>query len=248
MISCYCITYNRPELLEEAIESFHRQDYKGSKELVVLNDFVGQELKYKHPEVFIMNSPKRFRTIGEKRNACIAMCSGDVIFPWDDDDISLPWRISLSLRYKGDRPYFKNKRAWLWQNGKIKENSVYNTYPSMACWDRSFFEEVNGYAFIQSGQDIQLDNKFRKTGRRYCIKIPDEEVYYIYKFGGTGHPHLSSYGYLKGWEEIGKREKSDEKEIHLEPRWKQEYVNEVRSKRRVQEETNSINKGVIFAA
>jgi len=223
-ISCYCITYNRAELLEEAIESFHRQDYKGEKELVILNDFPGQILEYDHPEVFVVNSSKRFRTVGEKRNACIAMCSGDVIFPWDDDDICLPWRISLSLKYKDKHPYFKNKRAWLWQNKVIKPEPAHNTYPSMACWDRKFFEEVNGYAFMQSGQDIELDNRFRKTGKRYCIQIPNKEVYYIYKFGGTGHPHLSSFGYSKGWEEIGKKEKSDKKLILLKPKWNEDYI------------------------
>jgi len=178
---------------------------------------------YDHPEVFIVNSPKRFRTIGEKRNACIAMCSGDVIFPWDDDDISLPWRITLSLDKKENKPYFKNRRAWLWQNGVIKPEPVANTYPSMACWDREFFEKVNGYAFMQSGQDIELDNRFRKTGERYCIKIPDEEVYYIYKFGGTHKPHLSSYGYGKGWKEIGKREIIITGTIILSPTWRQNY-------------------------
>ena len=225
MISCYCITYDRASLLEEAIESFHRQDYQGEKELVILNDCPDQILEYNHPEVFIINVPKRFRTIGEKRNACIAMCSGDVIVPWDDDDISLPWRISLSLKYKGEKPYFKNTKAWLWQNGVIKPEPVANTYPSMACWDRQFFEEVNGYAFMQSGQDIELDNRFRKTGKRYCIKIPKEEVYYIYRFGGTKKPHLSSYGYGKGWEEIGKRPIEEKGIIKLTPKWVQDYLN-----------------------
>jgi len=224
MISCYCITYNRPELLEEAIESFHRQDYLGEKELVILNDYVGQELIYEHPEVNILNCPKRFRTVGEKRNACIAMCSGDVIFPWDDDDISLPWRISVSLREKGRGKYFKEKRAWLWQNSEIKPEPRYNNYPSMACWDRSLFEQVGGYSFMQSGQDIDLDKKFQKTGERNVREISKEEIYYIYKFGGTGHPHLSSFGYGKGWEEIGRKEKGRKEKIILSPKWKEDYV------------------------
>jgi glycosyltransferase involved in cell wall biosynthesis len=46
-VSCICPTYNRPPnyqwLLEEAIESFLRQDY-AEKELLVLNDCAGQEL------------------------------------------------------------------------------------------------------------------------------------------------------------------------------------------------------------
>jgi len=228
MISCYCITYDRPTLIEEAIESFHMQDYSGKKELVILNDCDSQTLVYDHPEVHIINTPKRFRTIGEKRNAAIAMCSGETIFPWDDDDISLPWRISISLKYKNDRPYFKNKRAWLWQNGVIKDKPVYNSYPSMGCWDRELFEEVSGYSFIQSGQDIDLDKKYTKTGKRYVIELPTEHVYYIYRFGGTGHPHLSSYGYGKGWQEIGKRNISRTGEIILHPTWRDSYVSKVK--------------------
>src|SRR5690349_243347 len=46
-VSCICATYNRPPhfqwLLEEAIESFLRQDY-AEKELIVLNDCPEQEL------------------------------------------------------------------------------------------------------------------------------------------------------------------------------------------------------------
>lgn len=238
MISCACITYDRPELLCEAIESFHRQDYTGEKELVILNDCPEQRLEYEHPEVYIINTPKRFRTIGEKRNANIALCSGDVIFTWDDDDISLPWRISRCLEYKGTHPYFKNTAAWLWQNGELKDEPIKNTYPSMACWDRQFFEAVNGYAFIQSGQDIELDNRFRKTGDRYCIEIPKEDVYYIYRFGGTQKPHLSSYGYGKGWAEIGKREVKDKGIITLYPKWGTDYVKLVKEKLDVQETTS----------
>lgn len=227
MISVYCITYDRSELLEEAIESFLRQDYQGEKELIILNDCREQILEFNHPEVKIINCPVRFRTIGEKRNAAIAMCSGKVIFPWDDDDISLPWRISLCLKEKEDRLYFKAKSAWLWQNGIIKNEPVYNTYPSMACWDREFFEEVNGYAFMQSGQDMDLDNKFRKTGKRFVKDLAKNEIYYIYRFGGTGKPHLSSYGWDKGWKEIGKINIQKKGIIILKPHWEDDYLNKI---------------------
>ena len=100
----------------------------------------------------------------------------------------------------------------------------------MACWDTEFFKEVNGYAFMQSGQDIELDNRFRKTGKRHCIEIPDKEVYYIYKFGGTKKPHLSSYGYGKGWIEIGKRKIDKTGKILLKPVWRQNYIKEIRMK------------------
>src|SRR5262245_8679210 len=60
-VSCMCLTYGRPpHLVEEAIESFLRQDYRGQKELIVLNDLFGQELRFEHPEVQIVNVGKRF--------------------------------------------------------------------------------------------------------------------------------------------------------------------------------------------
>ena len=34
-VSCICPTYARPDLLEEAIQSFLLQDYPGPKELIV---------------------------------------------------------------------------------------------------------------------------------------------------------------------------------------------------------------------
>ena len=45
-VSCICLTYGRPHVLEEAIHSFLLQDYAGSKELIVLNDYAGQTLLF----------------------------------------------------------------------------------------------------------------------------------------------------------------------------------------------------------
>jgi GT2 family glycosyltransferase len=53
-ISYMCLTYGRPKVLEEAIESFLRQDYKGEKELVVLNDFADQTLVFDHLKFFMI--------------------------------------------------------------------------------------------------------------------------------------------------------------------------------------------------
>ncbi|MEZ4657920.1 MAG: glycosyltransferase family A protein [Caldilineaceae bacterium] len=49
-VSCICLTYGRPAVLEEAIYSFLQQDYQGPKELIVLNDYVDQTLYFDHPE------------------------------------------------------------------------------------------------------------------------------------------------------------------------------------------------------
>jgi glycosyltransferase involved in cell wall biosynthesis len=92
-LSCVCLTYGRPAVLEEAIHSFLQQDYQGTKELVILNDYEDQILEFDHPEVRVINVPRRFRTVGEKRNAAVALCRHDLLFVWDDDDLYLPHRL-----------------------------------------------------------------------------------------------------------------------------------------------------------
>jgi hypothetical protein len=56
-VSCFCLTYGRPRLLEEAIHSFLRQDYAGPKEMIVLNDYADQVLELDHPEVQVIRAP-----------------------------------------------------------------------------------------------------------------------------------------------------------------------------------------------
>jgi hypothetical protein len=43
-VSRICLTFGRPRFLEEAIESFLRQDYPGEAELIVLNDLPRRNL------------------------------------------------------------------------------------------------------------------------------------------------------------------------------------------------------------
>ncbi len=95
--SCICLTYARPDVLEEAIYSFLQQDYSGPKELVILNDYDQQILEFDHPEVRVINLPKRLHTVGEKRNMAVALAAHDLLFVWDDDDIYLPHRLSFLL-------------------------------------------------------------------------------------------------------------------------------------------------------
>jgi hypothetical protein len=55
-VSCFCLTYGRPQVLEEAIHSFLQQDYAGPKEMIVLNDYADQILAFDHPEVQVINA------------------------------------------------------------------------------------------------------------------------------------------------------------------------------------------------
>jgi hypothetical protein len=107
----------------------------------------------------VINIPTRFRTVGEKTNAAVALASHQLLFVWDDDDI-------------------------------------YST-------------------------------------TTYDIK--PEDIYYLYRWNGTGSYHISEFGPLKQGENVGHHEVDSfvqqrarrgvisRGRIPLQPGWKTDY-------------------------
>ena len=196
-ISCMCLTFGRPvRVLEEAVYSFLNQDYHGEKELLILNDFTQQTVIFEHPQVTVVNAPRRFPTVGEKRNVAAALCRHDLLAVWDDDDIFLPHRLSFSLsRYDEKRRFFKPTRALVLNNGVIG-GPIANLYHSGGMWHRSLFDEVGGYAHMGSGEDLDIEAKFKKVigPEKNYDAIHPCEIYYLYRWLGTQSYHLSGFG------------------------------------------------------
>lgn len=236
-VSCMCLTYGRPQVLAEAVQSFLQQNYAGPKELVVLNDLDCQTLRFEHPEVRVINVPKRFHTVGEKRNVCAALASHDLLFVWDDDDIYLSHRLSLSVKmFDPARRFFKPKTAFVLNNGVLRGPDR-NLFHSSGCWSRSLFDQVRGYAHMNSGQDLEIELLFEKViGKGKDSDIKPGDMFYIYRWAGTGAFHLSGYGKDKPGEKTGNQKVGESVaqklksgalqrgEIRIEPQWKCDYA------------------------
>lgn len=235
-ISCMCLTFGRPKsVLDEAVHSFLQQDYKGKKELIVLNDYDQQTIKFDHPEVKIVNVNKRFKTVGEKRNACAALATYDMLAVWDDDDIYLPHRLSFSVKmFDENKRFFKPSKAWTLNNG-ILAGPKSNLYHSGGMWHRSLFDEARGYAHMGSGQDMELELRFEKIigGDKNYDRIKPEEIFYIYRWSGTGSYHLSAFGMDKAnnkpgndrvFEYTTRHANVPKGEVVLQPAWKMDYI------------------------
>ena len=89
-VSCLCLTYGRGRLLEEAIESFLRQDWPGPKELIVLNDHPDQELVIDHPEILVNLLQNAREALGEQ--------GGNI---WIEARCNADYSISISVRDDG---------------------------------------------------------------------------------------------------------------------------------------------------
>lgn len=236
-VSCICLTYGRPELLEEAIYSFLQQDYIGAKELIILNDYDQQRLEFEHPEVRVINLPQRVRTVGEKRNLAVALASHDLLFVWDDDDICLPHRLSLSVaRFESAKGYFKASNTWFWNNDQLS-GPHRNGFHCTSCWSRELFNAVRGYEAAGSGEDRVFEQrlKHRFLGSTHADNLRPEENYYIYRWDGTGSYHMSAYGAYHPGSNIGHhqveafvRQQAHRGEIRqgritLQPHWRTDY-------------------------
>ncbi len=225
-VSCICATNGRLELLEEAIYAFLQQDYQGRKELVILNDQKRQTLEFDHPEVKIFNLPQHFRTEAEKRNAAVALCSHDMIFMWDVEDIYLPHRLSFSVEHLDETiGFFKLAEAFVWGNGRLSglQQSVFH---NGSCWSRDRFNQVRGYDYIVDyGYDQEFEHQFRQKNRDVvglCDTDP-AKVYCIYRWQHKSH-NRAMYLHRKS-APPGKNERGL---VKLNPHWKFDYAQQVR--------------------
>lgn len=239
LISCICPTFNRApdylHLLEEATESFLRQDYP-NRELIVLNDTPGQTLSCDAETIIVINAPSRYRTLGEKWNAAVSFSHGALIAPWDDDDISLPWRLSYSVGRLDDADYFNPRRYWAHAKGQLWHDRSVGYAHNASLYTRAAFDVVGGHAEISLGLDRYLDKEF--TTRLENIvdprtrKSPPPELsdwFYIYRWGASP-AHVSSKSDGDGsrrYQEIGEREVV-EGCFHIDPCWRADYVQATR--------------------
>lgn len=231
LVSCLCLTYRRPQrdqyLLEEAIESFLRQTYP-NKELIVLNDCPGQILSCEAPGVRIYNVPNRCNSVGEKRNLAVALARGEVLVPWDDDDISLPWRLELSVKRLGEADYYSPGIIWVSRGGKLQSQPIWFFAHVASMFTRTGFQQVGGYRAISFGEDLRFDEDLRSQAclspysNPHAHELADGDLFYLYRAGASGN-HLSRAHNPFRWDEIGSRP-IDQGHFTLRPHWRTDYV------------------------
>jgi glycosyltransferase involved in cell wall biosynthesis len=239
LISCLCATYNRApdhlHLVEEAIESFLRQDYP-NKELILLNDTPGQELVCAVDGVLVVNVPRRFRTVGDKQNAAVAIANGALLAPWDDDDINLPWRLSYSVERLGGASYFNPRSYWYLPTSGLQYDHPVGYAHNASLFTREAFERVGRYRSISLGYDRDIDRSFVESDEplvdplfRQSRPLRRDEWFYIYRWG-VSPGHLSSIAdtddgryHLIGQQPIAAGS------FELEPHWKRDYLAETRA-------------------
>lgn len=253
-VACLCPTFNRypnyGHLLEEAVESFLRQDYPSDKRtLFILNDTPGQTLRLadgvvERGNVVVMNKPERYTSLGKKRNDLIELAylnmQQDIILPWDDDDISLPHRVSQAAHVLGSytrfwKPaYWNPKRYWYLPPTGLEVPSTLGWGHNCSAMSFRAFRLVGGYQLVSGSEDALIDISLRKMEEIGTIdgleslRAKPASWPYIYRWG-TNNRHLSSRSdHDRHYLQIG-QEPVQKGEFTINPRWLSDYTEMVNS-------------------
>lgn len=133
LISCICITKNRPLLLQRAIACFDMQDYP-NKELVisyVVNDLATKSIIDQIEQLSEIKIIRLERTeqekLGTSRNNAVLAANGAFVCFWDDDDWYSNDRISQQFSVLNDGPF----KASILMNVLIHDDEIKETYYSL---------------------------------------------------------------------------------------------------------------------
>lgn len=193
VVTCICPTFgrapNKLNLLTDAVYWFDQQTYP-SKELLIWNDCYVQELRCFVPGVRIINSGNRFPTLGHKYNAMVEEAKGEIILPWEDDDVSLPGRIEQAVQNLRTADYFNPQGTWYQQNGQLHWNHKHGVCHNASAYRKSAWKFVGGYTNSTGNQDALFDQKLKSKVKIAEPLTSRKDWTYIYRWG-VSNVHLS---------------------------------------------------------
>lgn len=241
-ISCICLTYGRVSFLEEALNSFLKQDYPEDKcELIIINDYGEQKLVYDHPNVRILNFKDQFPTIGDKVNFAIQQSQFDVIATWDDDDIALSHHLKNINQVFGDGVNLLHwAKGCFWNEPDI--SSIGWLGNSGIVYSRDAINEIKGVPLENAGYDTTMVDRIHTLGMNKTIFASPEQPSWFYRWGFISKPcyHQSGQGtdnetrpnilvrHAEHIEQLRVQGKIPTGEVKLNPHWVYDYEQQLK--------------------
>jgi hypothetical protein len=197
LVSCLMPTFGRiawfPHLVGEALYWFERLDYP-NKELVILNTAEKQRLYCDVPGVRIYNE-EWIPSLGKKMNRLVELANGEICLPWEDDDISLPWRAQQAVEMLEHHDYWNPGLWWYAEAGLSPRADGAGVGHNCCAFRRDVF--LNAYPNLTQGHDAVVDS-WAKKNLRWNKKLTTDpnQISYFYRWGICNH--------LSGWPDMEK--------------------------------------------
>lgn len=185
------------------IECFLRQDYpRELRELVILDD-AGQYENQAGDGWRLVSIPIRFRSLGEKRNACAALASPDVdgFLVADDDDIYLPHWFRTQAAVLERAEWSHPGLVLVEHNDGLRECDTGGLYHGGWAFRCEAFYRVRGYGPHNNGEDQELAGRMSQAGVTEIDPCTFAEPFYVYRYDNNSY-HLSYLDDL-GYRELG---------------------------------------------
>ena len=223
MISVLTITYKRHHLLEEAIESFLKQEGAENCEMVVVNDNPNMIYVYAHDRVRVINHKERFPSIAAKLEWGFQQCKHNYMYRLDDDDLLAPnalLNVMATIQAHPDNEIYRSTHMYFFVNNKfekISSNINNGNIYTKAYLDRIEFPDKSG------DEDAYITFSHKA---KICEEVPTSMCYRW----GMGTFHISGMGIQPNQVILDQADKvlDDTKgEIILNPHFDEDYYNQL---------------------
>lgn len=224
MVSVLTITYKRPHLLEEAIESFLRQGGVVGAEMVIINDNPEVDYICLQAGIRIFNVKERFPSIAAKLEWGYKQCTHNFIYRLDDDDLLAPQalrNVAVTVTESAlDYDIYRSKDHYFFVNNKfekvssnINNGNVYTKkYLDRITWPNKSGDE---------DAEITFGNK-----ASICDNVPTSMIYRW----GMNTLHISGMGVQSNEKVLAMADqvlKEDSGMIQLKPHFKEDYYSQL---------------------
>lgn len=227
MISVITLTYKRHHILEEAIESFLRQN-RPDCEMVIVNDAVdvNYKLLYPLPNVNIVNVPRRFGSIIEKLRFAFTLARYDYMYRLDDDDLLTEFALRdtiEAIKNNPDNDVYRSKGHYFFSNNQYGDRG--SSINNGNIYTKDYIYNIESWNNVSFGEDNWLT--FFNNARIHEY----EAMSMIYRWG-MGTYHISGMGDVDQKEMFERVDNDMEEkgEYILVPKFIENYYEQIRTK------------------
>ena len=197
LVSCLCLTRDRPRYLHRVIRCFQQQTWK-RKELVIVYDFDDIETerfleRYKNTSTIkIVKNIKENASVGYLRNIAVQNASGRYCAQWDDDDYYDQNRLSFQINQLRRMKKYKAIVLDSWYSVYLGEENVVispkYTYEGTIIAERTLllkypypdYTRITTAGGGEIGEDTFVINQLKEEGVLAVINKPHLYYYFIH--------------------------------------------------------------------
>ena len=192
LVSCLCVTHQKPQMLQRVIDCFRNQSYANRQLVIVYEESDELTCGFLHGHTWeesiklvkVPDKPVKF-SLGKLRNLSLEQADGDYVCQWDDDDWYDPDRLSIQMKaiFKADRPASILSRWVVFDAITIKAYLSCRRLWEGSVMCRKDIIQNRSYPEIAKGEDTEMIDYLSKND--WLAVIDDRPELYIYTYHGA---------------------------------------------------------------